>query len=1407
MDTVVGSLMQSFNPDQVYTDDGISTCSKVLVELGSMTRNGFIVGTQPATLTYLVSTLSAFVRVPSAEMNCTLVGGAVLPQFAVECAVQVAVAQGLRDISVGVANNMAVGENPTSLISGNVRSAVHKNLVSSMGNASLSPPATAEEAAYGVVQPTVSLPGSGLSKCQSASGTLPMGITQFGSNPYHSAQPTDSTVMQFSSTQTTSSVTNHARSIVMPDVHPGQSPEYFITLQFAAEQNFNFTLAASGKRLKNFTMPACTFHNGDGFVPCHGCNISSYTNYNVTYGCYDLSMLCDTGTPSTHGRRLQSSASSAIESVASYAVLLEALAAQLKKTMSFNPLTLDLKKAAAILSFVGSLVFALCGGAVFFMHWDTKDHNDAIYLLKEKRRNHRPADLVKRHVSFKGLTSAFLMKSDAAEVVASPNTKIVEEKDGKIEGVEEVVESVDVNQILENFLGTAFPAKTLLTDTPSLLTRFWKANILFNPYFCMVALPNLEYTRTMRWLSLSMGILTCLFMDTLFYGVFFPDTSVCPMFSATSMEMCLSTQSQVQSGTPMCAWDVDTLNCTLNPPPESVTFLMVIALICVLVVLPMDMIMEMFMFEAGKRPDLTPLGLVTDGWMGSDGTALKTAEDSLPAEQNDMQKVMEAHVVELRNALEANHVAHSLYEDIHSPEEEVSLLLHKVKMFFCNDADAPAIGPSAVSIIKHRDAKVKAIVKILGVYPNGQPVPLTLRERLTRYSSPRNKMLSKITKARVKAAEILDAVSGYEDCEGDYKDCTLIQYFVLEQMTFFKRYTLNQQFFNFPRLAPELVDWRTWVCAWICTVSGFLYFLYYMFAWGAVSGPTTLKNWGINFVIGIIQDLAFVQPFKVVITFLLCSESMRPQLRSIQRTLMSIALQYVDPKYERTDDFRVVQHTSGACRAARSKIAQHMPAAYILRQVDDVDTEACRKNRDFSVGTIALVIIAIPVLVAMVSSFLGDQFLEFALPSILCGITVVFQALLDISVGFFVIPLILMLAFAFYHYGLLTPALARVKKLISVAHTAERKWAMPKRATRGGATTWSRVVKYFDLLLTHFFVCVVALSHPMIEDPDVTATHATNVNQIWKHMNLSRIVQGAVLDETALETSDAFEEAAHRTVGDDDDSMVIPEEIQNLVMSDDVAWTRQESSFDIFVNRTVFNVHGTFDPSSCNKPRDLSMNTLGPRSKGIRAFLDRAMTSDPDIVLRDLLNNHFAQGVQDMFQMVQRASGDVAHHSIDDWRASLDTGSSHCPLSKDALAELFPLIWKRFYPHGTRVSVAEMQEISEDFEWFLSHGENSDDEGEEQGGGGASLGKESVTFPEFRVFFLKLLRRLMKSRENKNLGQSLPKRARRLRNRLAGEDSESKESVQDGGSDSGNGSESTFGSVFDEFDVMMLETV
>jgi hypothetical protein len=72
-------------------------------------------------------------------------------------------------------------------------------------------------------------------------------------------------------------------------------PVYYVVMPFTGGANFNVSLYSKYKGARqhaNYSIPACALYNGQAYVPCGKCNITSLTARNVTYGCFDISVLC-----------------------------------------------------------------------------------------------------------------------------------------------------------------------------------------------------------------------------------------------------------------------------------------------------------------------------------------------------------------------------------------------------------------------------------------------------------------------------------------------------------------------------------------------------------------------------------------------------------------------------------------------------------------------------------------------------------------------------------------------------------------------------------------------------------------------------------------------------------------------------------------------------------------------------------------------------------------------------------------------------------------------------------------------------------------------------------------------------------------------------------------------------------
>ena len=444
--TLASSLLSSFSSSEVVTESGRANCSEALTTVSSLSRL-YLAGSK-INAQLLAELVSAY----TIKSTTTVYGS----QSNVSNLYDVAAAAAL--LVDGVQLGMAFGELNVSLVTSNIQVSVVSELITSSKSKVLTTPATASQLAYGSIQPKLTLGPSGLSSCDFDGGYAHLSVLQWSVNPYAGSMAVKSPLLRLTSAvQATSAavlnnglISNEAqhgfKSFSLPGI-----PAYYVALQFSSKQDFNFSAISSNRTATtrgyaNFTLPACGMYNGTAYVHCKGCNISSYTDFNVTYSCFDITQLCPSssvrrylveqtyrspGAPvgdldggngqesqgvvdfdgeggDRHGRLLGVTADGSVTSSLSYGVLIKSIAAEVSAVLTSNPFKLDLAHSTVVLTFVG----CLSGFIIIMIYYLLRrDYNEKVYnsyvkseadnvarkLLKDDIRNGGNGDL---HASF-----------------------------------------------------------------------------------------------------------------------------------------------------------------------------------------------------------------------------------------------------------------------------------------------------------------------------------------------------------------------------------------------------------------------------------------------------------------------------------------------------------------------------------------------------------------------------------------------------------------------------------------------------------------------------------------------------------------------------------------------------------------------------------------------------------------------------------------------------------------------------------------------------------------------------------------------------------------------------------------------------------------------------------------------
>ncbi|KAJ1428261.1 hypothetical protein B484DRAFT_69627 [Ochromonadaceae sp. CCMP2298] len=590
-----------------------------------------------------------------------------------------------------------------------------------------------------------------------------------------------------------------------------------------------------------------------------------------------------------------------------------------------------------------------------------------------------------------------------------------------------------VSNVVGDYLDSVMPEESLNEKSFS-STRFIGMLLRHHEYTSMFFGASLDHPRLMRYTHLCLGILLVVFFDTLFFGVFYPDSGVCD--ALLTEETCLAEDSRISSTT-LCLW-AD--SCSLNQPPEDFIFICIIVLVTVTLAVPITFCYDLLLFYVCfRRPHLGSWGWSSEDEEEYLGRSTRKTTLSKNIQQSPIQLLYEharaggvgtgigadagagageegmgaaaslynmvegldfspTATVEGREGEGDRHkvgragdrdlIARQVYEQYMPSSFEADTLLAQVTAYLATHAASPdPWQTSSHSVVQA--AKTAAIQKTVGIYPDGAPVRLTLREYCL-YGTPRNKLIHTIENARKRSRTIAQALGMFGEGEVQNKDSTLIQYFILEQFSFLKQFVLKKHLFDYAASSPLPVSPYLWGIAWVWIVLSHVFFIYWALVWTLSQGGMTVRAWGINLAFGILQDIFVVHAFRVYLIYSLSMVSIKPQLKYIYRVLNKVAISYAQdelgesggggggnsdaggvggsglaplsvsppaptsaPAPVHSPTVRVVQHTSPACRAARLRVSAHLATGNILRHVDDVDVEMCSIGHSMHVSVLA----------------------------------------------------------------------------------------------------------------------------------------------------------------------------------------------------------------------------------------------------------------------------------------------------------------------------------------------------------------------------------------------------------------------------------------------------------------------
>ena len=581
---------------------------------------------------------------------------------------------------------------------------------------------------------------------------------------------------------------------------------------------------------------------------------------------------------------------------------------------------------------------------------------------------------------------------------------------------------------IATFFDNALPPTSLLGQKSGFL-RFAKAIFREHDWVRMFTYASIRLPRTLRLLVVCTNVLILLFADTLFFSILFPDAGLCEEYNDATAEQCESEPSKFQSGENLCVWDEEQRMCSIRPPPTTIQFYALVAiLVTCFSVLPEVLCAYVIEEICAKTPVFHE----------------KESEDGEDDKTNESSSVRDTSGVFAQSAKLETTLHLYAYYDFLTVAEESNVLVTSVRNNLEANLTAAPL-PWRQSQSSRNAANVEAVMDMLGVYADGTPVPLTLWQKFM-FGNSRGRVESKIKKVRAAAEEIVEDMASFTNSMEDCKDTALIQHFILEQLSPFRRYALKRAFFQFDYAMPEKVSGCTWVAAWAFMVVVWLFLVYWIFRWAMLNSGATITGWSAAIGFVLLQDVCVNETMQIFIVHVVAIEAMRPQLRRIYATLNSILKEKAasvlgdEMLNESLDKVRVVQHLSAACRAARHPDVVHLPSAQLLLRVNDYDAAICRDEKGSRLGCLTLAILAVPTALALSHESVQDCFLDVLLPTLWSCFCIANAYLYDVHPMVMLIPYLLLVAYLVLRYTYIVP---RRRKL-----AAQRKTGAPSSTRR-----------------------------------------------------------------------------------------------------------------------------------------------------------------------------------------------------------------------------------------------------------------------------------------------------------------------------------------------------------------------
>lgn len=1156
LSSLINSLYSSYNPYEVISLSSLNACTLALSQVSLLAMEGYLVGLTSGVVLYLIENLSDFFKgyvlyPPSIVNNYVNIGESIYSSY--------------MNIATGISYTIYELEDPTSYAADSLQSVFVKPLVSSAYNLyNFTAPLSATEAAFGGLASTIQMTSYGLDQCVIYNNYLNLGLSTYSFNLNSTSTDIISSSVNLNwfvsgsgTTVTTSSISGNL-----------DHPAFYLTIQFSSVQNFTYIYSKKSDNNEmsyNYTIPECMVYDATSLSSqsCKSCNILSYTNYNVTYECFDMSLLCPLTTGLYSAVSGNNSSSRTVYGSQFYVETKYVSVSVPTSSPHFHSVDHRNKLNVETICIISAVIFFFIMGTLFFMIRDKYDENiilsksatrdngnsaarlsqnqlitrkgtayfdiqDQFVTMNEEFSNSNPLALKKgEKIQLKDYQSTNSRKSlisdrpESLPSVSYENRAIVDESTLVNDAIplnkSRIADSksTDIDnksKYLKGIMKIDETMHDMASNTYSGYSQRIIDTLKLHHFSVFVSSQiSLQLRKTTSWLSLVCKLTLILFINTFILHVFYPDNGYC---ESLYEESACVTNNNVISSKSTCHWDSHDSVCSLRLPSNDFIVDILIIYVMLLVLVPVDFVFNLIIYKIlSKTPDFEGKSWID--WILSCFESSGVNDDKLI--DNDM---------------------------IESVDNETQYVLSKCEEYlkrtykngYLNLVDDKKSLKLLIFEYKEAQIKLDSILFALGVKSDRSIEEFRSfdeKSYASQVSTFKQHMLSVLKQSHEIKSYYL---SRFGQNDLDNREACIIQSFVLENVPKFDKYCLTQQkYLNFHDTMPGSVNSYMWAGSWVIIAVVVVVLLVYTVIWCSIYSQRTFVVWITNICTMILIEYCFVEVIRLLMVNIVAIDRINPKIMQVYNVLNGVLsknrIQDQLRPESSEESLNLVQYLSSVCRISKFKAYKDLFSSRILSSLDDYDSYHCRvhpvESPSYLPYVMSYLLLTVPSYLSVINEGLITLYYNVLFTSIIIGFVLLNYALYQISSLVIALPYIIVVGLMLYYASIYLPSKHRYNFLTTRLWRSRADTAEKVDYTDNSISLTTQIL---NATSAFFYKCSPMYLYQLYVNASGDLSHSKSMTQ-WLKMNEVNV-------DASSDLLDSLRLVSHREVDGDSDAPV-----------------------------------------------------------------------------------------------------------------------------------------------------------------------------------------------------------------------------------------------------------------------------